>query len=152
MCGHRSPGKRRQEIWIQNLNPWLYASIVSPRRRAGLALERADDLSGDPASVKATRLRAHPLTINITRKPVRIKSQVTFDGCDCVNRVRIAPGRILHALLTRTHCNKWPVPSIHKSCVECQVAGSRTESSQEAGKTSADWRFPVLAWLLASGQ
>ena len=63
-------------------------------------LERADNLAGDPAAIKAACLCTHTLAIDIAFKPARIKRQVIFNRCEFGKGFRISPGCILHAMFT----------------------------------------------------
>ena len=55
------------------------------------ALERADDVGGDPAAVEAALLRTHRLTVDRAGEPRRVEGQVAGDRLEAARRCLVGP-------------------------------------------------------------
>src|SRR5688572_28059226 len=66
-----------------------------PSRRSRFALERSDDLGGDPAAVEAARLRGDSLTVDAALvHQRRVEGDVAADRSERGRRVEVSPGGV----------------------------------------------------------
>ena len=79
-------------------------TLRPPALRPGLALERPDDLRGDPAAIEVARLRGRPLVADpgLVDLPRR-KPEVVLDGLVVWRRVEVRPSGIRDARGRRHH-------------------------------------------------